>query len=57
MRIEVWYDANNLRAFPNVKEKTIKNEDGFLTFKYGTYEGVVTVNLSKVFFLEIMKEN
>jgi hypothetical protein len=58
VRIEVWADANNLRAFPNVLKESVKTDNGFLMFKYGDAERneTVTVNLSNTFFYEMMDE-
>ena len=56
-RIEVWYDAEKLRAFPHVKTETIKDKgDGFLYFTYGGNNGTVCVNKAKAFFIEVMDE-
>ena len=56
-RIEVWYDATNMRGFPHVKAKTIKDKgDGFLYFTYGSKSSTVCVNKAKVFFIDVMDE-
>lgn len=58
VRVEVWYDADHLRAFPHVPISSITREDDFLMFIYGgsDRDEKVGVNLQKTFFWEIMDE-
>lgn len=57
-RLEIWYDANTLRAFPDARE--IKTEEkfgiGFLTFVFGPKNEQCMVNLNNVFFVDLIPE-
>lgn len=56
-RIEVWYNAETLRAFPNVMAETIKldKELCLLTFKMdNVLNEQICINIKNVFFFDIM---
>ena len=56
-RVEIWFSSGLFRAFPNVKEETFREKDGWIKFTFGKGEThQAAIQVAQINFMEEMEE-